>query len=58
MCEAAPYIAKLLRKKGLLITAGFPLSKIGNVPGLFAKHGLRLRHESSPDGWYDLLLMG
>jgi len=56
--KAAPHIAKLLRKQGLLITAGFPLSKNAEVRGLFAKNGLRLLHECSLDGWGALLITG
>ena len=54
--KAAPHIATLLREQGLLIAAGFPLSKNAEIYRRFAKNDLRLVHESSLDGWGALLI--
>lgn len=54
--KAAPSIAKLLREHGLLITAGFSVSKNKKVIGLFEEIGLHLLSESSLDAWGALLL--
>jgi ribosomal protein L11 methyltransferase len=49
--RAGPHIAKLLKKKGLLITAGFPAVNAGKVARLFSGHDLHLLHELTADGW-------
>jgi ribosomal protein L11 methylase PrmA len=54
--KSAPYIAGLLRKQGLLITAGFQAAAATKVAELLVGNGLYLVHKSSADNWGALLL--
>jgi len=56
LLKSVSSFAKLLREKGLLITAGFQASNNKKILTLFEQNDLRLINESSLDGWGAMLL--
>lgn len=54
--KAAPFLAKLLSKRGVLITAGFRAASTDKVHSLFTGSGLHLVQKAAAEGWGAMLL--